>query len=86
MEYLTQYYAHCDFILFHIFSCCRPAENVPPMPLNHRPSSTSPEEGRQLTDEELAWRLMQEEEAQFQQRMMALAGLGTQGSCLFFQL
>jgi len=56
------------------------------MPLNHRPSSTSPEEGRQLTDEELAWRLMQEEEAQFQQRMMALAGLGTQGSCLFFQL
>ena len=33
------------------------------------------EEDRPLTDEELAWKLMQEEEAEFQQRMLALAGV-----------
>ena len=48
---------------------------MPPAPLGPR-ASHSPEEGRPVSDEELAWRLMQEEQAQFQQRMMALAGLG----------
>lgn len=35
---------------------------------------------RPLTDEELAWQMMQEEEAAFQQRMMALAGVPLPGA------
>jgi Ring finger domain len=61
----------------------RPAENVPPISGQHADNtldrSPSPEDGtgepRHLTDEELAWKLMQEEEAEFQRRMMALAGV-----------
>jgi len=46
------------------------------MPVRSRATSGSPQAEQSLSDEEIAWRLMQEEESQFQQRMMAMAGLG----------
>ncbi|KAG7673122.1 hypothetical protein Ndes2526B_g05303 [Nannochloris sp. 'desiccata'] len=57
-----------------------PAENVPPAfgqedSLERSPSPGDSTEARPLTDEELAWKLMQEEEAEFQRRMMAFAGV-----------
>lgn len=59
-------------------------ENVPPHIVGQTSGSGSltrpPGDGscpEDMTDEELAWKLMQEEENAFQQRMMAMAGLGT---------
>ena len=58
-------------------------ENIPPS--SARQSAQALEEGderleqeeRPLTDEEIAWKLMQEEEDEFQKRMLAMAGVGT---------
>ena len=67
-----------------IFSSYRPAENVPPpeMPRDASPGTNSQDDDRPLTDEELAWRLMQEEEQEFQRRMLALAGVQYPGADL----
>lgn len=54
-------------------------ENVPPgMSSGHERTSTLGSESmvcEGMTDEELAWKLMQEEEHAFQERMMAMAGI-----------
>ena len=65
----------------------RPAENVPPPRDGRSPSPHPPHEDCNtdgpplppLTDEELAWKLMQEEEAEFERRMLALAGVPVPG-------
>lgn len=51
-------------------------ENVPPgdVRFGHEVVEGGHSEG--MTDEELAWKLMQEEEHAFQERMMAMAGMG----------
>lgn len=55
-------------------------ENVPPFAVGHgvssHPGEQEQEDPESLTDEQLAWKLMQEEENALQERMMAMAGLG----------
>lgn len=58
-------------------SSCSPAENVPPRTATSSRSGGGEDAGP-VSDEELAWRLMQEEADAFQQRMLALAGFAPQ--------
>jgi E3 ubiquitin-protein ligase BIG BROTHER-like protein len=59
-------------------------ENIPPS--SARQSAQALEEGNEsleqeekpLTDEEIAWKLMQEEEDEFQKRMLAMAGVSSE--------
>ncbi len=54
---------------------------MPPLaPEGPAPDANTADPDRPLTDEELAWRLMQEEETAFQQRMLALAGVPVAGA------
>lgn len=69
---------------------CRRRENVPPdseanvsLDNAYRPILASSDqigpENEPESDEALAWRMMQEEETAFRQRMMALAGISEYG-------
>lgn len=66
----------------------RTTENIPPQYVMARHVNRCSEqevEGSEdvpLTDEELAWQLMQQEEQEFQSRMMAMAGIGACLMCL----
>eukprot|EP00890_Picochlorum_soloecismus_P001267 jgi/Picsp_1/2140/NSC_05605-R1_zinc finger len=57
-------------------------ENIPPSSAHQSAQVLQDDYGtldqgeRQLTDEEIAWKLMQEEEDEFQKRMLAMAGVG----------
>lgn len=63
-----------------LFLAYRTMENVPPFAVGQGMGSYSGEQEQvdpeSMTDEQLAWKLMQEEEQALQQRMMAMAGLG----------
>lgn len=52
-------------------------ENVPPRMSSGEEEAEGPSDVQEesMTDEQLAWKLMQEEEHAFQERMMAMAGL-----------
>jgi len=58
-------------------------ENIPPSSADQSAQVLEDDDAdvgrgeRQLTDEEIAWKLMQQEEADFQKRMLAMAGVGT---------
>lgn len=62
---------------------CSSMENIPPSSAHQSAQVLQDDYGtldqgeRQLTDEEIAWKLMQEEEDEFQKRMLAMAGVGT---------
>ena len=62
-------------------SCCRRVENVPPVAGSDAGEQAEAAGGSvvPLSDEELAWQLMQQEEAEFQNRLLAMAGAGERG-------
>lgn len=70
-----------------VFLSYRTMENVPPFTVGQQGMGSSSggqeqDDPESMTDEQLAWKLMQEEEQALQQRMMAMAGLGALDVCL----